>query len=101
MDTIPLVQLVNAELAHKGAEFTTAMGKHTGPFSEAVFGYIKGHPFRLDFFVDPRTDWLSVHAFDQRRREIVAEQVMAPSWEEAIEAYPWESVVMVADQAAP
>ena len=98
MDTRPLIELVNAQLAHDATMFRTAMGKHTGPFSEAVYGYIEGHPFRLDFFVDPRTDWLSVSAFDQRKRQVIAEPVMAVSWAEAIEVYPWTAALAAAQR---
>jgi len=89
--TEPLVHLVNVQLDLVGAEFMTAMVKPTGPFSAGVFGKIDGHHVRLDFFTEPETDMCTV-LLASRDKEL-PNQSAAPTFEEAIEAYPWGAAV--------
>ena len=90
--TEPLVQLVNVELALIGAEFMRAMAKPTGPFSSVVFGTIDGHSVHLDFLTDPATDLCAV-LMVSTEIETLPGQSAAPTFEEAIQAYPWAVAV--------
>jgi len=95
LGTGPLVELVNAQLALIGAEFAPAMAKPAGPFGSVAFGSIDGHRVRLDFHVDPATGMCSVSLMStalatKTEAEDLPERSAAPSFEEAIEAYPWD-----------
>ena len=96
LGTEPLVQLVNVELALIGAEFMRAMSKPTGPFSSVVFGTIDGHSVHLDFLTDPATDMCAV-LLVSTAIEALPGQSAAPTFEEAIQAYPWAVAVDALD----
>ena len=86
----PLVLLVNVELALIGAEFVKTMAKSTGPFSAIVFGSIDGHPVRLDFLTGPAT---CTGLLVSKEAEELPGPSAAPTFEEAIQAYPWAAAV--------
>ena len=92
LGTEPLVQLVNVELALIGAEFMRAMSKPTGPFGSVVFGTIDGHSVHLDFLTDPATDMCAV-LLVSTEVDALPGQSEAPTFEEAIQAYPWAVAV--------
>ena len=92
-DTEPLVALINAQLAHSGAEFVTSMAQPAGPFGAVVFGSINDHAVRLEFFIDPATSMCAVHLFDMTTKKVFAERVAAPTFEKAIEGYPWGAAI--------
>ncbi|WP_146069315.1 hypothetical protein [Cryobacterium sp. Y11] len=89
-ETQPLVDLINARLSQIGAEFVTAMARPAGPFSAVVFGSIEDHGVRLEFFTDPSTNMCAVHLFDMNTKKVLAERATAPTFLEAITAYPWD-----------
>ncbi|MEC5150575.1 hypothetical protein [Cryobacterium sp. GrIS_2_6] len=89
-DTRPLVELVNAQLTQRGAEFTTSMAQPAGPFGAVVFGSIEDHGVRLEFFIEPAANMCAVHLSDMTAKKVLADRVTAPTFPEAIEAYPWE-----------
>ncbi|WP_104196397.1 hypothetical protein [Cryobacterium sp. M15] len=94
----PLVELVNAELALIGAEFATAMVKPAGPFGAVAFGSIDGHHARLDFHVEPATSMCTVLMVStalatKTETEELPERSAAPTFEEAIGAYPWAAAL--------
>ena len=96
--TAPLVHLVNAQLALLGAEFESAMGKPAGPFGAVAFGSIDGHRVRLDFHVEPATGMCIVlmartALTTKTETEELPERSAAPTFEEAIEAYPWAAAL--------
>lgn len=90
LGTEPLVHLVNVELALIGAEFVKTMAKSTGPFSAIVFGSINGRPVRLDFLTGPAT--CTVLLVSKNAEELPGSSA-APTFEEAIQAYPWAVVI--------
>ena len=92
LGTEPLVQLVNVELALIGAEFMRTMSKPTGSFSSMVFGTIDGHSVHLDFLTDPATDMCAVLLVSTEVEALPARRA-APTFEEAIQAYPWAVAV--------
>jgi hypothetical protein len=92
-DTQPLVALVNEQLSVSGSEFLIAMAQPAGPFGAVVFGSVEGEAVRLEFAVDPVTDMCMVHLFDMTAKKILAERVTAPTFERAIESYPWEAAI--------
>ena len=92
LGTEPLVQLVNVELALLGAEFVPAMSKPAGPFSSVVFGTIDGHSVHLDFLTEPATDMCAV-LLVSTEVEALPDRSAAPTFEEAIQAYPWAVAV--------
>ena len=92
-DTPPLVELINAHLAQSGAEFVTAMAQPAGPFGAIVFGSIEDHSVRLEFSADPATNTCAVQLFDMTAKQVLAERVAAPTFEAAIEAYPWDMAI--------
>jgi hypothetical protein len=94
LGTEPLVRLVNAALALIGAEFVTSMAKSTGPFSAIVFGAIDGHLVRLDFRTGPAICTVLLVSKDT---EDLPEPSVSPTFEEAIEAYPWAVAVDALD----
>lgn len=89
--TEPLVHLVNAQLALIGAEFVTGMAKPTGPFSAVVFGSIDGHHVRLDFSTEPTTGMCVVVLVS--KEDTLPDRIAAPTFEGAIEAYPWAASI--------
>ena len=89
--TESLVHLVNAQLALVGAEFVTGMAKPTGPFSAVVFGSIDDHHVRLDFSAEPATGMCVVVLVG--KEEALPERGAAPTFEKAIEEYPWAAVI--------
>jgi hypothetical protein len=89
--TEPLVHLVNAQLALIGAEFLTGMAKPTGPFSAVLFGSIDGHHVRLDFSTDPATSMCVVSLVS--KEEALPDRSAAPTFEGAIQAYPWAAAI--------
>ncbi|TFD72131.1 hypothetical protein [Cryobacterium sp. Hb1] len=92
LGTETLVQLVNDELALIGAEFASAMAKPTGPFSSVVFGIIDGHHVQLHFLTEPATDMSSV-LLASKAAEVLPDRSAAPTFEEAIQEYPWAEAV--------
>ena len=88
-DTQPLVTLVNAQLNQHGAEFVSSMAQAAGSFGAVVFGSIDGHSVRLEFTVEPSYNGCVVHLFDMSAKEVLAERALAPTFEGAIESYPW------------
>ncbi|MDJ0350867.1 hypothetical protein [Cryobacterium sp. PH29-G1] len=96
LGTEPLVQLVNVELALIGAEFVRAMSKPTGAFSSVVFGTIDGQSVHLDFLIDPATDMCAVLLVSMEI-EALPGQSAGPTFEEAIQAYPWAVAVDALD----
>lgn len=92
-DTEPLVALINAQLAQSGAEFVTSMAQPAGPFGAVVFGSIDNHAVRLEFFIEPVTNMCAVHLFDMTTKKVFAERVAAPTFEKAIEGYPWAAAI--------
>ena len=92
-DTESLVALINAQLAQSGAEFVTSMAQPAGPFGAVVFGSINDHAVRLEFFIDPATSMCAVHLFDMTTKKVLAERVAAPTFEKAIEGYPWGAAI--------
>jgi hypothetical protein len=93
MDTRPLVELARVQLMKIGADFHTAMAKPAGPFGAMVFGSIDGHSVRMDLNVEPTTRLCGIHVVDPRSKELLAERVAAPSFEDAIEQYSWDDVL--------
>ena len=91
MSTEPLVHLVNVQLAPIGAEFVTAMAKPTGPFSAVVFGSIEGQQVRLDFLTEPATSMCAVVLVG--KEEALPDRSAAPTFEKAIEVYPWAAAI--------
>ena len=59
------------------------------PFGAVVFGSIDDHAVRLQFFIEPATNMCAVHLFDMITKKVFAERVAAPTFEKAIEGYPW------------
>lgn len=96
-DTQPLVELINAQLTQSGAEFVTSMAQPAGPFGAVVFGSIEDHSVRLEFFIEPTTNMCAVHLFDMAAKKVLVERVTAPTFAEAIEAYPWDVAMNVLD----
>ena len=92
-DTEPLVALINAQLAQSGAEFVSSMAQPAGPFGAVVFGSIDNHAVRLEFFIEPATTMCAVHLFDMTTKKVFAERVAAPTFEKAIEGYPWAAAI--------
>lgn len=92
-DTEPLVALINAQLVQSGAEFVKSMAQPAGPFGAVVFGSIDDHTVRLEFFIEPATNMCAVHLFDTTTKKVFAEQVAAPTFEKAIEGYPWAAAI--------
>ncbi|MCU1584352.1 MAG: hypothetical protein JWM49_908 [Microbacteriaceae bacterium] len=64
-----------------------------GPLGTSVFGSIKGYPVRLDFAINPANDLRALLLFDLRTKELLAERLMSPTFDEAIEAYPWTATI--------
>ena len=98
LGTGPLVQLVNAQLALIGAEFESARGKPAGPFGAVAIGSIDGHNVRLDFHVEPATSMCTVLMVrtalaTKTETEELPERSAAPTFKEAIEAYPWAAAL--------
>ena len=93
--TEPLVYLVNAQLALIGAEFVTGMAKPTGPFSAVVFGSIDGDHVRLDFSTESATGMCVVVVVG--KEEALPDRSAAPTFEEAIAAYPWAAALDALD----
>jgi hypothetical protein len=89
LNTDALIELVNAQLTNNGTEFVPAKETALGPFGTSVFGSIKGHLVRLDFVINPANDLRAVLLFDLRTKQLLAERLMSPTFEQAIEAYPW------------
>ena len=89
----PLVALINAQLAQSGAEFVTSMAQPAGPFGAVVFGTIDDHAVRMDFFLEPATNMCAVHLFDMATKKVFVERVAAPTFEKAIEGYPWAAAI--------
>lgn len=96
-DTQPLVELINAQLTQCGAEFVTTMAQPAGPFGAVVFGSIEDHGVRLEFFIEPGTNMCAVHLFDMTAKKVLAERVTAPTFHEAIDAYPWDVAINTLD----
>lgn len=96
-DTQPLVALINAQLTHSGAEFVTSMAQPAGPFGAVVFGSIEDHGVRLEFFIERGTNMCAVHLFDMTAKKVLVERVTAPTFPEAIEAYPWDVAISTLD----
>ncbi|ANP74899.1 hypothetical protein PA27867_3993 (plasmid) [Cryobacterium arcticum] len=96
-DTQSLVELINAQLTQCGAEFVTSMAQPAGPFGAVVFGSIEGHGVRLEFFIEPATNMCAVHLFDMTAKKVLVERVTAPTFPEAIEAYPWDVAINTLD----
>ncbi|TFC01515.1 hypothetical protein E3O42_10405 [Cryobacterium adonitolivorans] len=96
-DTKPLVELINAHLTQSGSEFVTAMAQPAGPFGAVVFGSIEGHSVRLEFSTDPATNTCSLNLFGMTARRVLAERVTAPTFPEAIEAFPWAAAMDALD----
>ena len=92
-ETQPLVALINAQLTQSGAEFVTSMAQAAGPFGAVVFGTIEDHGVRLEFFIEPATNMCAVHLFDMTTKKVLAERVTAPTFEKAIEGYPWDAAI--------
>ncbi|TFD06316.1 hypothetical protein [Cryobacterium sp. TMT1-66-1] len=92
-DTEPLVALINAQLAQSGAEFVTSMAQPAGPFGAVVFGSIDDHAVRLEFFIEPATTMCAMHLFDMTTKKVFVERVAAPTFEKAIEGYPWAAAI--------
>jgi hypothetical protein len=99
-DTKPLVELINAHLTQSGSEFVTAMAQPAGPFGAVVFGSIEDHSVRLEFSTDPATNTCSLNLFGMTARRVLAERVTAPTFPEAIEAYPWAAAMDALDATA-
>lgn len=89
--TLPLVHLVNSQLALIGTEFVSTMTKPTGPFSTVVFGTVEGLHVRLDLSTDPATGMSAVLLVS--RKEPLTDRSAAPTFEEAIDAYPWAAAI--------
>jgi hypothetical protein len=96
-DTRPLVAFINAQLNQTGTEFVTSMAQAAGPFGAVVFGSIEGRGARLEFFVEPATNLCAVHLFDMTAQKVLAERVAAPTFENAIEGYPWAAAIAALD----
>nr|WP_181716160.1 hypothetical protein [Cryobacterium sp.] len=45
---------------------------------------------RLEFFIEPTANTCAVHLFDMTAKKVLAERTAAPTFPEAIAAYPWE-----------
>jgi len=93
VNTAALVELVNQHLANNGVEFVSASEMPVGPFGTSVFGTIKGYPVRLDFVINPANDRRAVLLFDIRTKDLLAERLMAPTFDEAIDDYPWAATI--------
>ncbi len=93
LNTDALIKLVNVQLTNNGTGFVPARETPLGPLGTSVFGSIKGYPVRLDFAIDPANDLRAVLLFDLRTKDLLAERLMSPSFDEAIEAYPWTSTI--------
>ncbi|WP_159600037.1 hypothetical protein [Agromyces humi] len=93
VDAAALVGMVNQRLANNGTEFLSASEMPVGPFGTSVFGTIKGRPVRLDFVINPENDRRAVHLFDVRTKQPLAERLMAATFEEAIDDYPWTATI--------
>lgn len=89
----PLVELIKAHLARSGAEFVTSPAQPAGPFGVVVFGSIEDHHVRLEFSADPATNTCVVQLFDLTAKKVLGERVEAPTFQEAIEIYPWTAVI--------
>jgi len=94
------VELVNAQLTQRGAEFTTSMAQPAGPFGAVVFGSIEDHGVRPEFFIEPAANMCAVHLSDMTAKKVLADRVTAPTFPAAIEAYPWE-VALASLPASP
>lgn len=92
-DTPPLVELINAHLDQRGAEFVTAMAQPAGSFGAIVFGSIEDHSVRLEFSADPATNTCAVQLFDMTTKKVLADRVAAATFPEAIAAYPWDRAI--------
>lgn len=92
------MHLVNVQLALVGAEFVTAMAKPTGPLSAVVVGSIDGHHVRLDFLTAPAPGMCV--AVLVGKEEGLPERAAAPTFEGALQAYPWAAALdaLAADQ---
>jgi hypothetical protein len=86
-----LVHLVNTQLHPIGAEFITATTKLTGPFSAVVYATIDGHRVHLNFSTEKGTNICLVVLVS--REEALPEPSAAPTFERAIEAYPWAAAI--------
>ncbi|TFD32630.1 hypothetical protein E3T40_12380 [Cryobacterium sp. TMT1-19] len=93
LNTGALIKLVNVQLTNNGTEFVPAKETALGPFGTSVFGSIKGYPVRLDFAVNPASNLRAVLLFDLRTKELLAERLVSPTFEESIEAYPWTATI--------
>ena len=93
----PLVELVKAHLARSGAEFVTSTARPAGPFGVVAFGSIEHHPVRLELSADPATNTCVVQLFDLTAKKVLVERVAAPTFKEAIEAYPWAAAMDALD----
>jgi len=93
LNALPLVELVNVQLAQLGAEFRTSLAKPMGPFSAVVFGSIEDHAVRLELFTEPTTDMCAVQLFDMSAKKVLAERVAASTFDESIELYPWVDAI--------
>jgi hypothetical protein len=58
-----------------------------------MFRTIKGYPVRLDFVIKRAKDLRAVHICDLRTKEPLAQRPMTPTFDEAIEAYPWAATI--------
>ncbi|WP_146072775.1 hypothetical protein [Cryobacterium sp. Y62] len=96
-DTQPLVELINTHLAQSGTQFVTAMSQPGGPFGAVVFGSIEDHGVRLEFSADPATNMCALVLFGMTARRVLAERVAAPTFPEAIAAYPWAATLDALD----
>lgn len=73
------------------------MAQPSGPFGAVVFGSIDGHAVRLDFFIEAGTGSCAVHLFDLAGKNVLVELVTASTFEESIEAYPWNPALDTLD----
>lgn len=85
--------LVNGQLAEHGTVFEATGEMPLGIFGTSVLGRIKGFAVRLDFSINPANNRRAVHLFDIRTKDLLAERLAAPTFEEAIAEYPWSAVI--------
>ncbi|WP_157109186.1 hypothetical protein [Cryobacterium arcticum] len=64
-----------------------------GPFAVMVFGTIDAKGLRLDLSTDPARNMCALQLFDLAVKKVLGERNTAPSFEEAIAAYPWRAVL--------
>lgn len=96
-DAQPLVELINTHLAQSATEFVTTMAQPAGPFGAVVFGSIEDHGVRLEFSANPATNTCAVQLFDMAKKKVLADRVEAPTFPDAINAYPWNAAIDAID----